>query len=141
MNGIVLWYKYDKKIGLVWCDDQGPLACITSETIVGSGFEDLDAGDQVVVETSDAGGMRQVHQVISRRRGSPDLDVQAMLLAEVGHQAGENTSAASDASEKSPSVTGQSSQGGSDAGAVSQPGGGTPAKGDTIPPGHLRVVA
>ncbi len=82
MNGIVLWYKYDKKIGLVWCDDQGPLACITSETVVNSGFEGLEAGDQIVVETRDAGGMREVRQVLSRRPSSTSLDIQTLLTAE-----------------------------------------------------------
>lgn len=82
MNGIVLWYKRDKKIGLVWCDDQGPLACITSDALVRSGFDHLEAGDQILCDVRDAGGMREVCRILSHRPCSSALDVQVLLRAE-----------------------------------------------------------
>ncbi|MDA5094587.1 hypothetical protein O2N63_10870 [Aliiroseovarius sp. KMU-50] len=83
MNGIVLWYKVDKKTGLVWCEDQGPLAFITSNTELEEKYENLEAGDQIVFKTHKAGEMREIRKVLSVRRGSGNLDVQALLAEEV----------------------------------------------------------
>lgn len=98
MNGIVLWYKNDKKIGLVWCDDQGPLACVTAATVLEGGVDMLEAGDQIVFEGAEAGGMREVRQVISVRRCASALDVQALLSAEADrHLTDQEASTPSDA--------------------------------------------
>lgn len=82
MNGIVLWYKNDKQTGLVWCEDQGPLACITGETELGGEPGVLQAGDQIVFESSLRDGIRQVARLVSVRRSAGSLDVQALLSAE-----------------------------------------------------------
>ncbi len=101
MNGIVLWYKNDKQTGLVWCEDQGPLACITAETDLGGETDLLQAGDQIVFESSIRDGMRQVARLVSLRRSAGSLDVQALLSAEAARvksterkQAGKEATAA-----------------------------------------------
>lgn len=82
MNGIVLWYKCDKKTGLVWCEDQGPLACITSSSELGDGMDALEAGDQIVFESDELDGMRVVKRLVSLRRSAGSLDVQELLSTE-----------------------------------------------------------
>ncbi|WP_424943334.1 hypothetical protein [Aliiroseovarius crassostreae] len=88
MNGIVLWYKCDKKTGLVWCEDQGPLACITSSSELGDGMGVLEAGDQIVFESDELDGMRVVKRLVSLRRSAGSLDVQALLSAEAARVRG-----------------------------------------------------
>lgn len=79
MNGIVLWYKSDKQLGLVWCEDQGPLACITSNTEFLTCVEGFDSGDQIVFHTDKSGPMREISRVISCRRGAGDIDPHKLL--------------------------------------------------------------
>lgn len=82
MNGIVLWYKSDKQLGLVWCEDQGPLACITSNTELLTGVGGFESGDQIVFHTDKEGPMREISRVVSCRRGSGDIDPHQLLANE-----------------------------------------------------------
>ena len=84
MNGIVLWYKSDKQLGLVWCEDQGPLACITGNTELLAGIDGFESGDQIVFHTENEGPMREIARVISCHRGTGDIDPHKLLVTD-GH--------------------------------------------------------
>ncbi|MCI2393572.1 hypothetical protein [Aliiroseovarius sediminis] len=63
MLGIILWYNADKSVGLVWCEDQGPLAYIGPEVAVPEGVHKLGRGAQIRFGYEEQNGFRTVRRI------------------------------------------------------------------------------
>ncbi|SEW13665.1 Cold shock protein, CspA family [Aliiroseovarius sediminilitoris] len=63
MLGIILWYNADKSVGLVWCEDQGPLAFIGPEVVAPEGVGRLQRGSQIWFDYDEANGFRTVCRI------------------------------------------------------------------------------
>lgn len=84
MMGLVLWYKSDKKQGIVWCEDQGPLAYIGPDVDLLYDSGDLDTGVQLVFRFEESDGVRHVREVFSLTRPPEGADLGRMLLEQFG---------------------------------------------------------
>ena len=65
MLGIILWYNAEKSVGLIWCEDQGPLAFIGPEVLRPDGVDDLARGSQIWFEYDETNGFRTVRRIAS----------------------------------------------------------------------------
>ena len=63
MLGIILWYNAEKSVGLVWCEDQGPLAFIGPEVVAPQGVDSLQRGSQIWFGFDEANGFRTVSRI------------------------------------------------------------------------------
>ncbi|GHE94583.1 hypothetical protein GCM10016455_13800 [Aliiroseovarius zhejiangensis] len=63
MLGIILWYNADKSVGMVWCEDQGPLAFIGPEIVAPEGVGKLQRGSQIWFDFDEANGFRMVSRI------------------------------------------------------------------------------
>ncbi|MCI2398468.1 hypothetical protein [Aliiroseovarius subalbicans] len=80
MIGIVLWYNPDKKVGLVWCEDQGPLAFIGPE-IAAPDRAGLGCGDQITFASEMRDKVRYVVVIQMVQPGRTHADPKAVLAA------------------------------------------------------------
>ncbi|WP_432449948.1 hypothetical protein [Aliiroseovarius marinus] len=87
MIGIVLWYSAKKRIGLVWCEDQGPLAYIGPSVQISG---DLERGAQVSVQYDESDGFRTVRHLVETDIPRSDLDPQDILTGFDQQQAGKS---------------------------------------------------
>jgi len=74
MIGLILWYKPDPGVGMVWCEDQGPLAFLGPEVRLPDGVETLHCGDQMLFSFELREGVRYVRDVVSLTAGTGDQD-------------------------------------------------------------------
>ncbi len=81
MIGIVLWYNPDKQVGLVWCEDQGPLAYIEPGVAIPQGAGPLGSGDQIRFTHEMRAQVRHVTCIETVERGGAHADPQAVLTA------------------------------------------------------------
>ncbi|MCK8463694.1 hypothetical protein MUY35_07510 [Aliiroseovarius sp. S1339] len=63
MLGIILWYNAEKSVGLIWCEDQGPLAYIGPDVSKPEGVDDLKRGSQIWFEYDETNGFRTVRRI------------------------------------------------------------------------------
>ena len=63
MIGLILWYNAEKSVGLVWCEDQGPLAYVGPEVEKPDGVQDLVRGSQVRFDFDEVNGFRTVRRI------------------------------------------------------------------------------
>ena len=81
MIGIVLWYNPDKQVGLVWCEDQGPLAYIGPEIVVPQEAQPLGCGDQITFGHEVRERVRYVTTIKTVEHGRAPADPQSVLAA------------------------------------------------------------
>ena len=74
MMGLVLWYNPDPGVGMVWCEDQGPLAFLGPEARLPKGTEAFACGDQLVFSFELREGVRYVRDVMSFTAGTGGQD-------------------------------------------------------------------
>lgn len=79
MIGLVLWYKPDPGVGMVWCEDQGPLAFLGPEASLPPGAAALLCGDQLVFSFELREGVRYVRDVFSVAHGTGGRDPAEIL--------------------------------------------------------------
>ncbi|WP_371168911.1 hypothetical protein [Aliiroseovarius sp. 2305UL8-7] len=86
MLGIILWYNAEKSVGLVWCEDQGPLAYVGPEVKTPKGVGELVRGSQVRFDYDEVSGFRTVRRIegVAVVMGAMDP---ALLLAGYDHLA------------------------------------------------------
>ncbi|SMR71746.1 hypothetical protein SAMN04488030_1080 [Aliiroseovarius halocynthiae] len=60
MFGLVLWYNEKNQNGLVWCEDQGPLACICQKNTILEDLETLRQGQLIRCKVAKRDGIRTV---------------------------------------------------------------------------------
>ncbi len=73
MIGLVLWYKSDPGVGLVWCEDQGPLAFLGADVPLPEGAKPLHCGDQLRFRFETRGGVRHVCEVLDCTAATGDV--------------------------------------------------------------------
>ena len=74
MIGLVLWYNPDPGVGMVWCEDQGPLAFLGPEARLPDGAGALQCGDQLVFSFELRDGVRYVRDVMNVTAGQGATD-------------------------------------------------------------------
>ncbi len=74
MIGLVLWFNPKARVGMIWCEDQGPLAFLGPEAKLPSRNMLLSCGDQVTFSTDMREGVRFVRDVFRVESGVPGLD-------------------------------------------------------------------
>jgi len=65
MMGLVLWFNPKARVGMIWCEDQGPLAFLGPEVELPGGGEALDSGDQLTFSIELRDDVRFVRDVLS----------------------------------------------------------------------------
>ena len=70
MIGLVLWYNPEPGVGVVWCEDQGPLAFLGPEANLPEGAGLLDCGDQLMFSFEVRDGVRYVRDILSLTEGT-----------------------------------------------------------------------
>ena len=79
MMGLILWYKPDPGVGMVWCDDQGPLAFVGPEVQFPDGVDTLHCGDQLLFSFELREGVRYVRDVMSLTAGTGAHDPREII--------------------------------------------------------------
>ncbi len=74
MIGLVLWYNPDPGVGMVWCEDQGPLAFLGPEARLPRDAGTLQCGDQLMFSFELREGVRYVRDVMSLAPGTGASD-------------------------------------------------------------------
>ncbi|GGD32540.1 hypothetical protein [Sinisalibacter lacisalsi] len=69
MIGLVLWFNPKARVGMIWCEDQGPLAFLGPEVELPGGCETLDCGDQLTFSIEVRDEVRFVRDVASVTSG------------------------------------------------------------------------
>jgi len=65
MIGLVLWYNPKAQVGMIWCEDQGPLAFLGPDVALPHGIEALGAGDQLTFSIELRDDVRFVRDVVA----------------------------------------------------------------------------
>ena len=79
MIGLILWYNPDPGVGMVWCEDQGPLAFLGPEARLPRGTGALNCGDQLVFSFELREGVRYVRDVMSLTEGTGGRDPREII--------------------------------------------------------------
>lgn len=79
MIGLVLWHNPDSRVGMIWCEDQGPLAFIGPEVSLPAGAVDLACGDQLTFSFELRDDVRYVRDVYIVERGVMDADPREII--------------------------------------------------------------
>jgi len=79
MIGLVLWYNPKARVGMVWCEDQGPLAFLSPEATLPGGCAGLDCGDQLTFSIDLRDGVRFVRDVVQVTSGAGGADPREIL--------------------------------------------------------------
>lgn len=74
MIGLVLWFNPKARVGMIWCEDQGPLAFFGPEVALPKGQAALDCGDQVTFSIEVRDGVRYVRDVYAVSPGMAGSD-------------------------------------------------------------------
>jgi len=88
MIGLVLWYNSDPGVGMVWCEDQGPLAFLGPEARLPEGTGALQCGDQLLFSFELRDGVRYVRDVMNVTTGPGNQDPKDIIAG--FHQARED---------------------------------------------------
>jgi hypothetical protein len=80
MNGLVLWFNENAQTGMIWCEDQGPLAFLGPDVDLPNGQEVLSCGDQVTFSVELRDDVRFVRDVYKVVAGVPGSDPQAIIM-------------------------------------------------------------
>lgn len=79
MIGLVLWYNSSAGTGIIWCEDQGPLAFLGPEVRLPAGAEVLESGDQLVMSVETREGVRFVRDIRALSYGGGAQDPRDIL--------------------------------------------------------------
>jgi cold shock CspA family protein len=79
--GLVLWHNPEAGVGVIWCEDQGPLAFLGPDVVLPDGVETMHPGDEVNLRLQVKDGVRYVREIRSFRLGKPGADPRAILAA------------------------------------------------------------
>ena len=79
MIGLVLWYNPDPGVGMVWCEDQGPLAFLGPDAGLPEGTGALACGDQLLFSYELRDGVRYVRDVMSVSAGEGSHDPREII--------------------------------------------------------------
>ncbi len=79
MIGLVLWFNRVSGTGMIWCEDQGPLAFFGPENTLPEGVDSLGCGDRVVFSIDLRDGVRHVRDVFSVTREAAGPDPREIL--------------------------------------------------------------
>ena len=79
MMGLVLWFKPEPGVGMVWCEDQGPLAFLGPEVTYPQDAPLLQCGDEIVFSFELREGVRYVRDVLSVTEGNGAHDPQEII--------------------------------------------------------------
>ncbi len=71
MNGLVLWFNPKAGVGMIWCEDQGPLAFLGPEVALPKGRDALECGDQLIFSIEMRDGVRYVRDLFAVSSGVP----------------------------------------------------------------------
>ncbi|GKY88959.1 hypothetical protein [Sinisalibacter aestuarii] len=82
MNGLVLWYNPTAQVGMVWCEDQGPLAFIGPEASMTGGDETLSSGDQVTFTVEMREDVRYVRDIYHVTPGVASSDPRDIIMGQ-----------------------------------------------------------
>lgn len=74
MNGLVLWFNPQARVGMIWCEDQGPLAFLSPEVVLPKGFDTLECGDRITFSVELLDDVRYVRDVYRVVEGSAEAD-------------------------------------------------------------------
>ncbi|WP_424939785.1 hypothetical protein [Aliiroseovarius sp. S253] len=84
MLGLVLWFDDKTGSGLVWCEDQGPLACIRPKETVLEGIDRLEQGQLIRCTVATRDEHRTVMIVAGIEGGIPPEDLRDILTQKRG---------------------------------------------------------
>lgn len=79
MMGLVLWFNPKARVGMIWCEDQGPLAFLGPEVELPGGYEALDSGDHLTFSIEIRDDVRYVRDVVSVNCGMGAADPRDIL--------------------------------------------------------------
>lgn len=79
MMGIVLWFNPAARVGMIWCEDQGPLAFFGPEVELPGERTALDCGDQLTFSIELRDDVRFVRDVLSVASGIGTSDPRDIL--------------------------------------------------------------
>ncbi|TYB83501.1 hypothetical protein [Maritimibacter fusiformis] len=79
MIGLVLWHNPEVGVGVIWCEDQGPLAFLGPEVALPEGIVAMHPGDEIKLLVQIRDGVRYVCEITSLRAGKPGTDPRAIL--------------------------------------------------------------
>ncbi len=79
MIGLVLWHNPQAGVGVIWCEDQGPLAFLGPEVAMPDGIDIMQPGDEVTIRLQVTDGVRYVREISTLRAGKPGTDPRAIL--------------------------------------------------------------
>jgi hypothetical protein len=79
MMGLVLWFNPKARVGMIWCEDQGPLAFLGPEVELPGGCNALDSGDQLTFSIELRDDVRFVRDVVSVTSGMGAVDPREIL--------------------------------------------------------------
>lgn len=79
MHGLVLWYNPEVGVGVIWCEDQGPLAFLGPEVELPAGHNGFGCGDQLVFSAEVRDGVRYVRDIYAVSGGAPGSDPREII--------------------------------------------------------------
>lgn len=79
MIGLVLWYNPKARAGMVWCEDQGPLAFLGPDARLPDGCASLECGDQLTFSIDMRENVRFVRDVVQITSGAGAADPREIL--------------------------------------------------------------
>jgi hypothetical protein len=79
MIGLVLWHNPKAQVGMIWCEDQGPLAFLGPDVALPKAQRALSCGDQLVFTVEIRDGVRFVSRVEAVLPGVPGADPREIL--------------------------------------------------------------
>jgi len=79
MQGLVLWFNPEARVGMVWCEDQGPLAFLGPDVALPDGVEVLDSGDQLVFSFELRDNVRYLRDIFSVVPGASGADPREVI--------------------------------------------------------------
>lgn len=80
MNGLVLWFNPQARVGMIWCEDQGPLAFLSPEVKLPGNLDTLECGDRITFSVELRGDVRYIRDIYKVAAGSPGADPRDILL-------------------------------------------------------------
>lgn len=79
MHGVVLWFNPVARVGMIWCEDQGPLAFLAPEIALPAGEGALASGDQILFTLDVRDGVRYVRDVFEILPGAGGADPREII--------------------------------------------------------------
>lgn len=87
MIGLVLWFNPEAKAGMIWCEDQGPLAFLSPEVDLPDGVESLSCGDRLTFTVELRDDIRFVRDIYALTPATAGADPRDILM---GYHRGES---------------------------------------------------